>query len=292
MRGRILISRQNIRKNFFQKAYGQLDNNSKDPNDEMLYLKEYEKKVIENNYKNIDQENDSNAIIIAKMKSQLFKLITNINMLQKYPISNFLLLLLIMINHSYIQQPTIHMNDIAVQKDDELIQNSLKNLPRFKKMEIVGEIFALLVLILCWAFFHQSFVYLNEKVPTEFDYNGNAVRYADKNILFALPAVMTISYIIFTILQFVPHRFNYDCVGLTVFNAQEIYRTTRITLLSCKLITEFLFTYITFTMLQVVQYECEPQRMYYAFVFILPYLIIGVFYYRKLKNISTQPQQL
>ncbi|CAK93357.1 unnamed protein product (macronuclear) [Paramecium tetraurelia] len=213
-----------------------------------------------------------------------------------------------MINHSYIQQPTIHMNDIAIQKDDELIQNSLKNLPRFKKIEIIGEIFALLVLILCWAFFHQSvfaiqlfqFVYLNEKVPTEFDYNGNAVRYADKNILFALPAVMTISYIIFTILQFVPHRFNYDCgksffsikVGLTVFNAQEIYRTTRITLLSCKLITEFLFTYITFTMLQVVQYQCEPQRMYYAFVFILPYLIIGVCYYRKLKNISTQPQQL
>ncbi|CAD8104711.1 unnamed protein product [Paramecium sonneborni] len=197
-----------------------------------------------------------------------------------------------MISPSYIHQPTIHVNDIVVQKEDELIQHSLKNLPRFKKVEIVGEIFALLVLILCWAFFHQSFVYLNEKVPTEFDYYGNAVRYADKNILYALPAVMTISYIILTILQFVPHRFNYDCVGLTVYNAQEIYRTTRMTLLSCKLITEFLFTYITFTMLQVVQYQCEAQRMYYAFVFILPYLIIGVCYYRKLKLVNNQGQQL
>lgn len=54
--------------------------------------------------------------------------------------------------------------------------------------------------LICKSILIIQFVYLNEKVPTEFDYNGNAVRYADKNILFALPAVMTISYIIFTIL--------------------------------------------------------------------------------------------
>lgn len=41
---------------------------------------------------------------------------------------------------------------------------------------------------------------LNQKIPTEFDYDGNAVRYADKNILYALPGVMTIAYMIFTVL--------------------------------------------------------------------------------------------
>lgn len=40
-------------------------------------------------------------------------------------------------------------------RDDELMNNSLKRLPRFKKIEIIFEVLALIILILCWAYFSK-----------------------------------------------------------------------------------------------------------------------------------------
>lgn len=65
----------------------------------------------------------------------------------------------------------------------------------------------------------MEFATLPNQVPTEFNYEGEVVRYADKNILLVLPGVETLIYIMITVLQLVPHRFNYDCIGISFVNA-------------------------------------------------------------------------
>ncbi|KAM3140874.1 hypothetical protein pb186bvf_007101 [Paramecium bursaria] len=190
-------------------------------------------------------------------------------------------------------QPTIHIgeNERRNSREEEMVSN-IKKLPRFKKLEIVFEMIALVILIVTWTYFNKIFNDLPQQVPTDFDFGGEVQRKADKNFLYALPVFDTIVYILITILQFVPHKLKYDCIRLTVFNAHNIYRATRIVMLYIKIITELLFAYITFTLLSVVQMQSSAQNMYFAFLFIIPFLIGSYVYYRYVKNMNIDTCQM
>lgn len=97
------------------------------------------------------------------------------------------------------------------------MKSTYKKLPRFKKLEILFEVVALITFVLTWVYFKSEvrmvikiqYEELPREVPIEFDVNGKVVRKESKEFLYAFPGIETMAYILLSVLQFVPHRFRY-----------------------------------------------------------------------------------
>ena len=77
-------------------------------------------------------------------------------------------------------------------------------------------------LILLWIITIFSYARLPEIIPTHFDASGQADDEGSKMVLFFLPVIGTLLFVVLTILNRYPHIFNYP-VAITADNAQKQY---------------------------------------------------------------------
>jgi uncharacterized membrane protein len=92
----------------------------------------------------------------------------------------------------------------------------------------------LLFFMWAWLLYHYSM--LPEKIPTHFNFAGEADGFGNKKDLFILAISATILYILLSILNRFPHIFNYP-VEVTEHNAPKLYQLGNQMLRSLKFLT-------------------------------------------------------
>jgi uncharacterized membrane protein len=81
---------------------------------------------------------------------------------------------------------------------------------------------SLLGLVFIWIFCIAEYAKLPEIIPTHFNVQGEADDHGSKASIFILPAIISLVYILLTILNKYPHLFNYPQT-ITADNAKEAY---------------------------------------------------------------------
>ena len=157
--------------------------------------------------------------------------------------------------------------------------------PDLQDIEKIGEIFNFLVFIFSWIYFTYSYDLINPEVPIAYDEDGNALTYESKSFLFAFPGLHTVIYLIFLILGRYP-QIKKNPIQEKTENKMELYLYGRKLILYIKIITSFLFTYLTFGMIAVVNGSYGPQEMYNCFAFLLLYIPGIIFYLYKCRKLE------
>ena len=110
-----------------------------------------------------------------------------------------------------------------------------------KWIEILGWV----CLMMLWGITIFSYANLPEIIPTHFNASGQADDEGSKMILFFLPVIGTLIFVVLTVLNQYPHIFNYP-VAITEANAQKQYNNAVRMLKVLKLIIAAVFSILVF----------------------------------------------
>ena len=88
---------------------------------------------------------------------------------------------------------------------------------------------------------------LPDRVPTNYNFNGEVTGYSSKATLIILPVIAVISFVMITVIEFFPKSWNTG-VKVTARNRESVYRIVKNCLVSTKLIITILFSYLTVMM--------------------------------------------
>lgn len=108
----------------------------------------------------------------------------------------------------------------------------------------VPAVLSLILLILHWSFVSVHYQELPSDIPIHFDATGEADSYGSRAMLWLLPAINTLLFVLLTVLSRYPHRLNYP-VSLTPSNTQALYRLGSATLQALQLSITVLLSLIT-----------------------------------------------
>ncbi len=144
------------------------------------------------------------------------------------------------------------------------------NLP-YSPLEKGLEVLSLIIICLMWVHIANSYASINGQIPTHFGFSGKADAWGGKSALFALPAIGTLLYILFTVLARYPHLFNYP-KEVTAANAPFLYRKSREMLAWLKIEELALFSYIEWNTIALASSHSNGENM--AF---LPLVLVVIF---------------
>ena len=135
-----------------------------------------------------------------------------------------------------------------------------------KILEIAG---ALTVVVL-WAVAIINYTTLPAEIPIHFNLSGQADNYGAKGIIFALPIIGTIEFVLLTILNKYPHTFNY-LTTITTDNALRQYTIATRLIRYLKFVIGLIFLLIVIKMVQTVKGNSEGLGVW--FLPLMPSLI-------------------
>lgn len=102
------------------------------------------------------------------------------------------------------------------------MQERPKIKPIQQPVDKVTEIAAFALLAGLWVYAINVYAKMPQIVPTHFDLAGKADAYGDKDSLFAMPVIATVMFVLLSLVQRIPHLYNYP-VEITPENAQRQY---------------------------------------------------------------------
>lgn len=112
-------------------------------------------------------------------------------------------------------------------------------------IDYILEFGALIVLISTWGFTIYHFNKLPDIIATHFDLNGKPNGFGSKNTIWLLPIIITLVFILISVLNRYPHKFNY-LTKITEQNAHKQYRLASRSLRIILFNITLLFAFITF----------------------------------------------
>ena len=105
-----------------------------------------------------------------------------------------------------------------------------------------------LIVFSLWVFTIFSYARLPNSIPSHFDMTGNVDGYSSKGIIFMLPIIMTLLFILMSWVIKFPHRFNYP---FEINESNALYQYTLavklITILKLLIATGFAFSLFSMT---------------------------------------------
>ena len=156
------------------------------------------------------------------------------------------------------------------------IQSSLFD----KTIELLGWV----CLILLWIITIFSYARLPEIIPTHFDASGKADDEGSKMVLFFLPVIGTLLFVVLTILNRYPHIFNYP-VAITEANAQKQYNNAQRMIKVLKLILAVVFSILVFLIYHAASTANGSLGIWFLPVVLGMILIpLGYFIYKAVKE--------
>lgn len=127
-------------------------------------------------------------------------------------------------------------------------------------------------LIFLWIYAVVSYQKLPEQIPVHYNFKGEVDGVGNKATIFIVPAIITIVTVLLTMINKVPHIFNYP-VNITAANAEQQYILVTSLLRYLKLVIVLLGIYITIT--TIGDATSGSSSMGYWFIPVLLVLIIG-----------------
>lgn len=151
----------------------------------------------------------------------------------------------------------------------------MKERPRIKiELTVVDKIIELIswvLLIGIWILTITNYQNLPETIPIHFDSKGVADGFGNKSMLFHLPIVATVIFIGLTILNKLPHTFNY-LQEITIENAFKQYRIATRMMRVLKLIIVLIFGLISYQVIKHAAGEIEGLGSWF-----LTFVLISIF---------------
>ncbi|WP_157950958.1 DUF1648 domain-containing protein [Peribacillus acanthi] len=119
------------------------------------------------------------------------------------------------------------------------------------KFEILFDLLGLIVFIVTTIFVAQHWVDLPDSIPTHFGADGKPDDWGSKHTIWFLTAIGILTWIGMSVLERYPHIYNY--MNLTPENIEKQYKMGRILVNSLKNGMIFLFSYIQWIVIQVIE---------------------------------------
>jgi uncharacterized membrane protein len=107
---------------------------------------------------------------------------------------------------------------------------------------------------------------LPEIIPTHFNGSGQPDGYGNKSDFWILPGISVFTYVLLTLINLVPHKFNY-LVTITPQNALKQYTMGTRMVRYIKLIIVWLFGYINFSIIQSINHPDHGLGLWFLPVF-------------------------
>ena len=139
-------------------------------------------------------------------------------------------------------------------------------------LDLAIEVLALLALLASPVLIALSWRDLPQRIPHHFNFAGNPDSWGPKWILFLLPAISVVVYVILTVVARVPHRLNVPW-ELTPENAERTYRIGMSLLRMLKAEVAILFTYIAWQTIRAAHQQTFALGKFFLLVVIMTLLI-------------------
>jgi uncharacterized membrane protein len=139
------------------------------------------------------------------------------------------------------------------------------------------EIAALIALIILWGTAIYHYRSLPDTIPIHFNYKGEADNFGNKQTVWLLPGLGTGLFVLLTLINRIPHQFNY-IIKITEGNAAFQYALAQRLLRYLKLIIICLFTFILRMMIWQTQGKDSSMNAWFLPIFLALILIPIVVY--------------
>ena len=138
-------------------------------------------------------------------------------------------------------------------------------------MARVLDLTGIILILFFWVYSIYGISGLPEKIPTHFSFSGEPDSFGNRNSAYLLPCVATIIFILLTVVNRKPERFNYP-VAITERNTVKQYRLAGnfIRFLKISIVTVFMVIFVFTSNASVA--EGYPHRY-----FLLPIVLLLVF---------------
>ena len=137
---------------------------------------------------------------------------------------------------------------------------------------IGGLLLSIGMLILFWS-------QLPASVPTHFGVSGDVDGWGDKRTLLIFPSVSLILYVMLTIVNWYPHKFNYPW-PITAQNARDQYQLARSLLAWLKVETIMLFAFLEWTTIRTALGQVNGLGVIFLpFVLVIIFGTVGIYFY-------------
>ena len=125
---------------------------------------------------------------------------------------------------------------------------------------------------------------LPETIPSHFNVSGQPDNYESKSFFWILPGIGLFVYILLTLINLIPHKFNY-LVKITPVNALIQYTMGTRMVRYMKMIVIWLFFFIDFSIIQTIDHPSKGLGIWFmpvflAFIFI-PMIVYFILSYKK-----------
>lgn len=156
-----------------------------------------------------------------------------------------------------------------------------RNQPKLKlnqqRSDLIVEVVAGIALLILIGIPIYYFSVVPDNVPSHFNLFGQADSYKQKGIIWLLPILGTILYLALTVLQRIPHHFNY-IIEITEANAERQYRLSIRLLQILKTIVTAVMAFVLYASIQTAFGNWNGLGNYFIPVFmVLIFAVIIVF---------------
>lgn len=125
---------------------------------------------------------------------------------------------------------------------------------------------------------------LPQIIPSHFNFAGDVNGFGNKNFILILPSIMIFLFIVFTILEKFPNRFNYP-IKINYSNAETQYNLAVKLLKITKVEILIIFTYLSNTIINsAIIGKLTINKMFLPIILISLLLTIVIYIYKAIKN--------
>lgn len=135
--------------------------------------------------------------------------------------------------------------------------------------------------ILTWVYIFMAWSDLPSKIPSHFDFAGNADAWAGKTSILITPILFTLICIVIMLLSRIPQHFNY-IVTITKENVEIQYRIARKMILGMGFYISIINFYMPWESIQVANGNTEGLNM--LFMTVLVGAVVGTLVYSTYKS--------
>lgn len=122
------------------------------------------------------------------------------------------------------------------------------------KLDYLIEIVAVAILVFHWIFVWVNFSKLPQIIPSHIDSNGNIDGMGPKGLIFLLPTISILMYVLISVVNKNPHRFNFP-YPITEENAERQYRNSLMMTRVMKCLIQFVFLAVSFDWISTIMPE-------------------------------------
>ena len=146
------------------------------------------------------------------------------------------------------------------------------------------EVLSLIILASMWVYVATNYADLPEKIAHHFDLKGNPDRWGSKSIIWVMPFIATLLWILLSAINSFPHTFNYITI-LNEANVEYQYRLATRLIRTIKLVVLGLFFFGVYSMkMSVSNSNNIPNINIFALLGTLMIILMLYFYLTRKKK--------